>query len=109
MRLIAVAAICAAVAVGGCEQLQQLGAAQAVYGTVTSPSVSVGDKACAVVEWGVPLALSRAGTFTPTQQRYIDFARQVAAEGCRIPGATNSQRVAAAADAVSKALWKLVP
>lgn len=24
-------------------------------------------------------------------------------------GATNSQRVAAAADAVSKALWKLVP
>ena len=93
----------------GCDQLRAVQGAQQTYQVVVDSNASVGAKACAVLNWGVPIALQRAGTFSARQQDYIDFGRAVVASSCATGDLTDSQRIAAAADAMSKALWKVVP
>lgn len=78
-----------------------------VVTAINNPALDYGDKACAVLQWGIPIASSRAATWTPRQQQALAVAQQVMAAGCS-GDATWKQRAVAAGVELSQALWGLI-
>lgn len=73
-----------------------------------NPALDYGDKTCAVLDWGIPLAESRNATWTPRQRQALAIAKQVAAAGCNIGDVAWKQRAIAAGVELSQALWGLI-
>lgn len=71
-------------------------------------AVTAGNTACAVLRWGVPIAVSRLPTMGPQGQAIVADAQAVIAAGCAEADATWQQRAAAAAAALVKVLWGLI-
>lgn len=79
-----------------------------VVAAIGNPALDAGDKTCAVLDWGIPLAESKAAAWTPRQQQALAVAKQVAAAGCNIGDAAWKQRAIAAGVELSQALWGLI-
>lgn len=79
-----------------------------VVAAISNPALDYGDKTCAVLDWGIPLATARASTWTPRQQQALAVATQVAAAGCNIGDVAWKQRAIAAGVELSQALWGLI-
>lgn len=93
---------------GGCEQLRTAQGGLSVYQTVSNPAVPLQDKACTVLDWGVPVAMQRATTLTIRQQQYADTAARAAAAYCRGKDLTWQARAVAAAEELSLVLWDVL-
>lgn len=78
-----------------------------VVAAINNPALDAGEKTCAVLDWGIPLADSRAATWKPWQQQALAVARQVAAAGCRLDDANWKIRATAAGVELANALWDL--
>lgn len=87
---------------------QAIVTAPPVVAAISNPALDYGDKTCAVLDWGIPIAQSRAATWTPRQQQALAVALQVKAAGCNIGDATWKQRAIAAGVELSQALWGLI-
>ena len=81
---------------------------QPVYQTVLDPNVSVQDKACAVLAWGLPIAQQRVDKLTGTQLALANAASQAAVAYCAGKDLSWQQRAFAAADSLSKVLWDII-
>lgn len=99
----------AAVVVAACSPQQQAALqAPAVYQTVIDPKVSVTDKACTVLRWGMPIAQQRVDKLTGTQLAIANGASQAAAAYCAAGDVRWQDRAVAAADTLSKVLWDVI-
>ena len=109
LPIVAGIAVVTIAALAGCTHEQQAAfQAPAVYATVTNPNVSVSDKACAVLDWGLPIAQGRVDKLTGTQLALANGASQAAAAYCAGKDLSWQQRAVQAADSLSKVLWDVV-
>lgn len=98
-----------AIAASACSPQQQTALqAPAVYQTVVDPSVSVQDKACTVLAWGMPIAQQRVDKLTGTQLAIANGASQAAAAYCAGKDLSWQTRAVTAADTLSKVLWDVI-
>jgi hypothetical protein len=110
LPIIAAAAVLSITALTGCEQVQRATAGAAVYQTVTNPAVPLQDKACAVLDWGVPIGQERAARadFTVNQRAWLQAAIDTGNAYCRGKDLRWQDRAVQAADTLSKVLWDIV-
>lgn len=97
-----------ALLVVGCSDTQQAvisGIPAAVV--VTSSTATVDEKVCAVLQWGVPVAQQRYGTYTVRGQSVVASAAQVAEGYCRLKNATWRERASEAANELVAVLWQM--
>ncbi len=106
MKRIYLGLVLCGLALAGCTPNQQaLIGAPAIARTVMDPAVPVQDKACSVLEWGIPIAQQRAATLTIAQQSLANTAMQAASAYCAGKNLAWQERAIAAADVLSKILW----
>jgi hypothetical protein len=79
--------------------------APAVLGTVTNPNNDAGDKVCAVLNWGIPIAESRSADYGPHGLQALAAAKQITAAGCQLDNANWIQRAVAASAELVNILW----
>lgn len=105
----AVLAIGLIVGLAGCTDGQKaVVSALPVAATVMSPTADAGEKTCAVLQWGVPIAQSRLAQYGPSAQTTVADAQRVIAAGCQLNDATWRQRATAAAGELVNVLYALV-
>lgn len=88
-------------------QQQAMVQAPAVYSTVMDPKVPLQDKACTVLDWGIPIAQERVNKLTGNQLALANGAAQAAAAYCAGKDLTWQARAVQAADVLSKVLWDI--
>lgn len=89
-----------------CTPTQQ--AVVSAVATAMNPAADAGDKTCAVLEWGIPIARSRMASYGPRAQAVVAYSEQIVSAGCRLNDATWRDRAAAAASELVNVLWALV-
>lgn len=92
----------------GCTDNQQavISAIPAVV-AVASPTATTNEKICAVLDWGVPVAKSRYGTYTVHGQSVVAASAQVAEGYCRLKNASWRDRASEAANELVAVLWQM--
>lgn len=74
---------------------------------VSSSTATADQKICAVLQWGVPIAQQRYGTYTIRGQSVVAGAAQVAEGYCRLGTATWRERASEAANELVAVLWQM--
>lgn len=77
-----------------------------VVATMENPNADAGDKTCAVLTWGIPLAESRLPTLGPRAAVALADAKQILAAGCQPGNLDWRSRAVAAGSELAALLWK---
>lgn len=97
-----------AVLVGCTDAQKAVVSAFPVANVVMSPDADAGQKTCAVLQWGVPIAQSRIAEYGPRAQMIVAESSRIVAAGCQLQDATWRQRATAAAGELVNVLYALV-